>query len=61
MIPDNMVTDVLITYHHALEQHDTNESMRQALHWALKNVCACGEPLTLGIVHHKNTPCEVAS
>ena len=61
MIPESTVKDVLSHYVHACNvATPKEEAMRQALHWALKNICSCGEPLTLGVVHHKNAPCEVA-
>lgn len=60
MIPDTVVHMIVMFFFHRVDAGDAKEdAMNKALIEGLKFVCACGEPLTLGVVHHKNAPCEV--
>lgn len=60
MIPDIVIGTAVTYFFHRIDAGDKKqEAMQKALGEALKFVCTCGEPLTLGVVHHKNAPCEV--
>jgi hypothetical protein len=60
MIPEAVIDAILNSYYGEARQCESREAgMALAVTNGLKLVCACGEPLTLGVIHHKNAPCEV--
>jgi hypothetical protein len=60
MIPDNVINMIVMYFFHRVDAGDSKEeAMTKALTEGLKFVCECGEPLNLGVIHHKNAPCSV--
>lgn len=60
MTPDIVIQTLVTFFFNRVDSGDSKEdAMAKALELALKFVCSCGEPLTLGVVHHKNAPCSV--
>jgi hypothetical protein len=59
MIPTDTVGMITARYeyYHERKGDEPMVAMTRALHDAFKEVCTCGEPLMLGMVHHKNAPC----
>ena len=61
MMPDSIVLQIIhMTAQNRAAGEPELEALRKALNDSMSRMCTCGSPLMLGVVHHKNAPCEVA-
>jgi hypothetical protein len=59
MIPAPIIRTAIAKFYEHKRGDDADDvAMTKALHDALQGYCTCGEPLMLGVTHHKNSPCE---